>query len=191
MRRIALCSAALVAASVAPAMANTTEPQSTPHKCQPHAAAYKVAGSLVSQALTQTAGADTATRHDDRYGGTLTVNVTKANHHAATGEQTYTVENARVRFYDADHNQVADQPKAGDRASLRGKITQLPKKCDATGFTPVISIKKIDFKAAKPPKPDAQHPDAVKPHTPKQHAAKSHAPKQHAPEQHGPKVLSS
>jgi hypothetical protein len=166
MRRIALCSAALVAVSVVPAMAKPAKPQPKPHKCQPHAAAYRAAGALVSQALTQTAGADTATRHDDRYGGTLTVNVTKANHHAAKGEQTYTVENARVHFYDADHNHVADQPKAGDRVNLRGKITQLPKKCDATGFTPVLSISKIDFKAAKAPKP-APKPKPVKPHTPK------------------------
>jgi hypothetical protein len=161
MRKIAYCSAALLALSVVPAMAKPAKPQPKPHKCEPHAVSYRVAGALVSQALTQTAGADTADRHDDRYGGTLTVSVTRANHHAATGEQTYTVDNARVRFYDADHNQVADQPKAGDRVNLRGKITQLAKKCDSTGFTPVITIGKIDFKAAKAPKPD---PKPAKPH---------------------------
>jgi hypothetical protein len=150
MRKIALCTAAVFAVSVVPAMAKPDKPKPKPSKCQPHAVGYNAKGSLVSQSLTQTAGAGTATRHDDRYGGTLTVNVTKANHHSATGQQTYTVANARVHFYDADHNHVADVPKTGDRVKIHGKITRLRKKCDATGFTPVISVGKIDFKASKP-----------------------------------------
>jgi hypothetical protein len=145
-----MCSVALVAALVVPANAKPPKPAKA-KDCTPHTVGYKAAGSVVSQALTQTQGGDTAKRGDDRYSGTLTVEVKKANHRAPTGEQTYTVENARVRFYDADHNHAADVPKAGDRAKVSGKITKLRKKCDTAGFTPTVTVRKVDFKAAKTP----------------------------------------
>jgi hypothetical protein len=151
MRRVAICTVALVAAFVVPANAKPPKPAKA-KDCTPHNVGYKATGSVVSQALTQTQGGDTAKRGDDRYSGTLTVEVKKANHRAPTGEQTYTVENARVRFYDADHNDVADVPKAGDRVKVSGKITKLRKKCDATAFTPTVTVRKADFKAAKAPK---------------------------------------
>jgi hypothetical protein len=149
MRRIALCSFAITAMLVAPANA---KPHPTKHKakdCTPHDVGYHARGTLVSQALTQTAGADTDKRGDDRYSGTLTVDVTKANHRAPKGEQTYTVENARVHFYDADRDHVADMPKAGDRVKVHGKITKLRKQCDAADSTATVTVRKVDFKAAK------------------------------------------
>jgi hypothetical protein len=154
MRRVAICSVALVAAFVVPANAKPPKPEKATD-CTPHKVGYKATGNLVSQALTQTQGGDTAKRGDDRYSGTLTVEVEKANHRAAKGEQTYTVENVRVHFYDADHNHVADVPKAGDRVKISGKITKLRKKCVTTGFTPTVTLRKVDFKpskAAKAPK---------------------------------------
>lgn len=155
MRKLMICAVALAAALAVPAQGKPTKPHpAKSHKCTPHKVAYKASGPLVGQsALTQTAGADTPKRGDDRYSGTLTVNVTKANHHAAKGEQNYTLDNARVRFYDADHNGTPEQPKAGDRVKLIGKITRLSKKCDATGFTPTTTIRKVDFKPAKTAKP--------------------------------------
>jgi hypothetical protein len=148
MRRVAICSVALMAAFVVPASAKPPKPPK-PKDCTPHDVGYKAAGDLVSQALTQSQGGDTAKRGDDRYSGTLTVEVKKANHRAPQGEQTYTVENARVHFYDADHNHVADVPQAGDRVKVSGKITKLRKKCDTTGFTPTVTVRKVDFKAPK------------------------------------------
>lgn len=121
--------------------------------CQPHAVGYNARGTLVSASLTQTAGVGTPKRGDDRWSGTLTVNLTKANHQAPTGEQTFTLDNARVRFADADHNHVADVPKAGDRVKLHGKITKLNRKCDQTGFTPQITVRHVRFRAPKAPKP--------------------------------------
>jgi hypothetical protein len=157
MRGVAICSVALVAAVAVPANAKPPKPAPAKH-CTPHNVGYKASGSLVSQALTQTQGGDTAKRGDDAYSGTLTVEVKKANHRAPNGEQTYTVENARVHFYDADHNHVADVPKAGDRVKLSGKITKLGKKCDTTGVTPTVTIRKVDFKALKAAKaPKAGH----------------------------------
>ena len=119
------------------------------HKCTPHAVAYAAAGTLESQSLSQTKGADTTKRSDDRYSGSLTVDVKRANHHGATGSQTYTVDNARVRFYDANHDGTADAPKAGDRVKVKGRITRLGKKCDATGFTPTVTVRKVELKPAK------------------------------------------
>jgi hypothetical protein len=77
--------------------------------------------------------------------------VTKANHKAPKGEQTFTLTNARVRFGDADRNHVADEPKAGDRVQLHGKITQLRRSCDHTGFTPEITVRNVRFRAPKAP----------------------------------------
>jgi hypothetical protein len=117
--------------------------------CSPHAVGYNARGTLVSSSLTQSAGAATPERRDDRYSGTVTVNVTKANHKAPTGEQTFTLDNAKVKFADADHNGVADEPKAGDRIKLHGKVTRLKRKCDQTGFTPEVTVRMVQFKAPK------------------------------------------
>jgi hypothetical protein len=157
IRRVAVCSAALAAAFAVPAHAKPAKPVKA-DECAPHKLGYKATGTLVSQALTQTRGADTAKRGDDRYSGTLTVDVKKANHRAPKGEQSYTVQNARVHFYDADHNHVGDLPKAGDRVKVSGKITKLRKKCDSTGFSPEATLRKIDFKAAKAQAPKTQRP---------------------------------
>jgi hypothetical protein len=125
-----------------------------PGKCQPRAVGYNARGTLVvSPSLTQSAGAATPERGDDRYSGDVKVNVTKANHKAPTGEQTFTLTDARVKFADADHNGVADEPKAGDRVKLHGKITKLNRKCDQTGFTPQITVRHVRFKPPKPPTP--------------------------------------
>lgn len=149
MRRIAICTVALTAALAGPADAKAPKAKD----CTPQSKGFNAAGTLVEQSLTQTAGADTAERGDDRYSGTVVVNVRKANHRAPEGTQTYTLENARAKFHDADRNGEADAPKAGDRVKLHGRITTLRKKCDATGFTPTVTVRKVAFKAAKAPKP--------------------------------------
>jgi hypothetical protein len=145
MRRIAIAAIAIAAIVAVPAQAKPGKS----HKCTPHAVGYAAAGTLESQSLAQTKGADTAKRSDDRYSGTLTVDVKRANHHGATGSQDYTVEDARVRFYDADHDGTADAPKAGDRVKVKGRITRLGKKCDASDFTPTITVRKVELKPAK------------------------------------------
>jgi hypothetical protein len=151
MRKFLLSAAVLAAVVAVPAQAkspNPHPPQS--NKCKPHKHAYIAYGTLVSQSLTQSKGADTPDKKsDDRWSGSITVNVTKVNHHAQKGEQTYTLTDARVRWYDADHNGQVDTPKAGDRTKLIGKITTLSKKCDQTGFTPEITIKQVKFNPAK------------------------------------------
>jgi uncharacterized protein YdeI (BOF family) len=156
MRRIAIASLAVAAAVAVPAQAHQgtkpdkpAHPQKS-HKCTPHKVGYRAAGTLVSESLTQTQGAATPRRSDDRYSGTVTVDVKRANHHGATGSQTYTLDNGRVRFYDANHDGTADVPKAGDRVRVKGKITALARKCDTTGFTPTVTVRKVEFKPAQP-----------------------------------------
>lgn len=137
-----------VAVAVAAPAAAKPKPQPKPGKphpyqCVPKKVGFHAKGALVSNGLTQSAGADTARRGDDRYSGTLTINVAKANHTAATGEQTYTVENARVRF--RPHGAA---PAAGDRVTVHGRTTKVGKKCTDT-FTPTVTVRKVDFKAKK------------------------------------------
>jgi hypothetical protein len=113
-----------------------------PHKCQPHSVGYNASGTLVSVALTP-AG-------KGRYDGTIEVTVTKANHHAPTGAETFALVSARVKFH---HGVDAVAPAPGSRVKLHGKITQLSKHCAREDFTPVITVKKVDIhQPSKQPK---------------------------------------
>jgi hypothetical protein len=149
MRKLAMAAVVAAAAVAVPAQAKPANSHSQSHKCTAHTVGYNASGTLVSQSLTQTRGADTPRRSDDRYSGTLTVTVKKANHGSATGDQTYTLDNARVKFYDANHDGTADQPKAGDRVKVHGTTTRLAKKCDQSGFTPTTTVRRAAFKPAK------------------------------------------
>ena len=93
-----------------------------------------MSGTLVSQTLSQNA--------NGTYSGTVTVDVTHTNRHAASDEgmtKTYTLIDARVklRVADIDHDGSVglDDLVAGDRVKAIGTITTLAKKCDQSGFT--------------------------------------------------------
>jgi hypothetical protein len=117
------------------------------HKCKPHKVGYAAAGVLVSQTLTKDDGANT-------YSGDVTVDVKHTNHHAAGDKGktvTYTVSHAHVTFGLADVNGDGSaglddlQPNA--RVKVIGKITTIARKCDQTGFTPEITIRRVVFHA--------------------------------------------
>jgi hypothetical protein len=151
MKRLTIAAATVAALSAVPAQANEHHPRSAHARdCTPHAVGYHAAGTLVSQSLTQTAGVTTATRRDDRYSGDVTVDLKRANHGAPTNTQTFTLVDARVKFYDANHDGTADQPTAGDRVQLYGKVTKLRRRCDPTGFTPQVTVNRVQFKAPRP-----------------------------------------
>jgi hypothetical protein len=82
-----------------------------------------------------------------RYSGTLEVNVVKANHGAPTGDQTFTLANAEVKFHRGVNPSA---PAPGSRVRLHGKITKLPKKCPPNGFRPTIVVQKVDISRPKP-----------------------------------------
>jgi hypothetical protein len=115
---------------------STTAPSTTP-TCISHSAGYNATGTLV------VAGTSLTAQGHGRYSGTIEVNVAKGNHHAATGDQTFTLTNARVKFH---HGVTASTLADGDRVKLHGKITELPKHCSTVGFTPTITVKKVDLR---------------------------------------------
>ena len=57
---------------------------------------------------------------------------------------TYTLTSAKVTF-----GKGVNPPTAGDRTKVIGKTSVLAKRCDQTGFTPTISVRKVDVKSAK------------------------------------------
>jgi hypothetical protein len=151
MRKIITIAVAGAALAVVPALA--AKPASKPAHpakpatCKVHSVGYNAKGTLVSQTLTQSAGVGTTTKSDDRWSGNVTVTIKKANHKVTTS--SFDVTNIKVRWYDANHDGTADTPAAGDRVGLHGKVTKLGKKCDQTGFTATVTLKKVDFKKAK------------------------------------------
>jgi hypothetical protein len=76
----------------------------------------------------------------------LEVDVLRANHHASTGDQTFTLAGGRVKFHDGVDPTA---PAPGSRVKLHGKITKLSKYCPADGFTPTITVIKVDIRRAK------------------------------------------
>ena len=153
-RKIALvaCAAAL---TTSPAWAHGRHddhptPPAKSHKCTPHKVAYVAAGTLVSHTLVQDAAAAENGSDKPTYSGDVTVDVKKANKHAKADKRTtktYTLDGARVVLGVDDGNgdgsvDLADIA-AGDRVKVIGKVTKLAKRCDQTGFTPELTIKKL------------------------------------------------
>jgi hypothetical protein len=109
-----------------------------PKSCVPHRVGYNASGTLVAAALTPAS--------PGRYSGTLTVGLTRVNHHAATGAATFTLANVRVTLGDGVSSTA---PAPGSRVNLHGTITRLPRKCSTTGFTPTIAVHHVEIKAKK------------------------------------------
>jgi hypothetical protein len=141
MIRILMLAVLAFAATAAGAQAHPPKPHhDAAQHCKPRTIGFHATGTLVSQALTQTAGAETSTKRDDRYSGTLTVEVKRANHRAPEGTQTYTLDNDRVHF---SHDAA---PKAGDRVKLYGKLTHARHGC-AEPAAPAVDLRRVRFKA--------------------------------------------
>jgi hypothetical protein len=149
MKRLALLIGLAAFAIVVPAEAKNAHPahpshpaQATSgkgHSCAPRKEGYNATGTLVAAALTPST-------KKDHYDGMLTVDVTRANHKAPKGSQTFTLSDARVRFGKGVDKTA---PAPGSRVHLHGKITVLPHGCSTTGFTPTITIRNVEIKKAK------------------------------------------
>lgn len=148
MKRFALLSAVMTFAIVVPAQADKPAHPSHPAhpsptrkapSCTPRNEGYNASGTLMSATLTP----GTKKGH---YDGTITVDVTRANHKAATGTQTYTLTDARVRF---GKGVDSTAPAPGSRVRLQGKITVLPHGCPDSGFTATTTIRHVVIKQAK------------------------------------------
>ena len=169
MRKILITAAAGAALAITPALASkpaakplhpsqsqkgkTNTKAKAKGRCKVHSVGYLAKGTLVSQNLTQTAGADTTTdTSDDRWSGDVVVNVTWANHKSAKGEQTFTLTNGQAAFYDANADGTADPAVAGDEVKIHGKISHQAKKCNGTNSAAVTTIKarSVSFQQAAP-----------------------------------------
>jgi hypothetical protein len=111
----------------------------TSEKCTVHNVAYIASGTLVSWAASQT-GTDT-------YTGTITVDVTKTNHHAKAQKGTqysYTLDNSKVVL-----GKGANPPAAGDRVTVIGEITEVAKKCKDQSGEGTITVRKVSIRVPK------------------------------------------
>ncbi|HEY7891180.1 MAG TPA: hypothetical protein VIC05_03125 [Solirubrobacteraceae bacterium] len=123
-------------------------PPAKPHKCTPHAVAYRVSGALVSSDLT------TSGRH--MANGTITVMVSGANKAAKNAgatkgsTQTYTLTNTTVHYA---HVVAQPNPAAGTRTVVKGTITVVEKKCQGASGAGQVTIKRVDFTPAPKRKP--------------------------------------
>jgi hypothetical protein len=114
-----------------------------PKSCSARNVGYNASGTLVAASLTPAAG-------HHRYNGTIDVTITRANHRSASGDQKFTLTDARVFFH---HGVMATAPAAGSRVGLHGKITELPRGCATTGFSPTVTVRSVDIHRAKLAKP--------------------------------------
>jgi len=141
MKRFTL--AVLVVAILAvPGVSLAKGPKTPKGTCTPHNVRFRVAGTVVSGSLTAGTGKHT-------YSGTLVVQVTKASKaaKAAKGtQQTYTLTDTRLRLHGEDPAALT----ANSRVRLEGRMTALGKKCDQTGFTATVTIRRGSI---KPPTP--------------------------------------
>lgn len=132
---------------------HSTKAGSKSKRCTPRSVAYVAFGEYVSGALTQTQGAATTDdASDDRWSGTLVVDVKRTNKHGRADkgtQKTYTLTDARVRLADRNGDGTADLPVAGDRTRVQGKVTRLNRRCDASGFTAELKIRSVGFHKPK------------------------------------------
>ena len=148
MRRTVLLATAGALALAVAASASADKPTkpgkpAPPYECPAITVGYNATGSLIKAGTSLSAAAP------HRYSGTIEVNVTRANHHAATGDQTFTLTGARVKFH---HGLSATTLADGDRVGLHGDTTALPKHCSTAGFKPTITIDKVDIHQPRKPK---------------------------------------
>jgi hypothetical protein len=142
MRKIVILSALGVLGALAlagPAQAVTYTPANS-HSCTPHSVGFNAWGTLVSSSLTADA--------NGRYSGTIEVDVKRANHGAPTGDQTFTLVAAKVKFH---HGVDPNAPAPGSRVKVHGKVTKLAKHCPKEGFTPTVTVKRVDIHVPKQP----------------------------------------
>ncbi|MEY2515856.1 MAG: hypothetical protein QOJ89_3214 [bacterium] len=152
MMKLAALAAVAAVGLVAPAQAHKPDGVGKPDKparaqktgkgaesrCKPRSVGFNASGTLLTSALT--AG------EDGRYSGTISVTVTRANHGAPRGEQTYSLTDVRVNFRTGVD---AAAPAAGSRVRIAGKITKVTRKCQTEGSEPAVTVKRVDVKAAK------------------------------------------
>ncbi len=131
MKKIAVVAAAVAVGIVVPAQAAKPPKQPTPPKtpvtCKANKEGFRASGTLV--------GINSTTMM-------ITVNVKKANHHAPTGNQTYSLSTAKVKY----HGVSSTAPPVGSRVKLSGTVMITHKKGCPNPMP--ITLKKVDINKA-------------------------------------------
>jgi hypothetical protein len=104
--------------------------------CKTLTVGYRASGTLTSATLTPGA-------KKYRFDGTLVADITRANHRAVKGSQTFTLTDTRVRF---GKGVSSTAPAAGDRVTLHGRITLAKHGC--TSSAPVITVRNVRISGA-------------------------------------------
>jgi hypothetical protein len=128
------------------------------HTCKPHKVGYTASGALIAHTLVlDAAAAGNGGSDQPAYSGDVTVDVTRANKHARADKgtsKTYTLAGTRIVLDLEDQNgdAVVDlgDVVAGVDVKVIGKVTKAKKRCDQTGFTPELTIKKLIVRAPQP-----------------------------------------
>lgn len=140
--------------------------QGRSHRCVAHRVAYVAAGTLVGHTLVLDSAAPTPTvsaadadaADKPTYSGDVTIDVKRTNRHARADKgttKTYALDHAHVVLGLDDQNgdgrvDLADV-LPGSRAKVIGSVTKLSRRCDQTGFTPVLTIRKLIVHEAQAP----------------------------------------
>jgi hypothetical protein len=104
--------------------------------CKTLTVGYRASGTLTSATLTP------GTKKD-RFDGTLVAEITRANHKAVKGSQTFMLTDTRVRF---GTGVSSTAPAAGDHVTIHGKITQTKHGC--TSSAPTITVRNVRISGA-------------------------------------------
>lgn len=145
MKKFALV-ALLAAAWLIPAQASSARhsppygikpphPKPYPIACTTVTDGFHASGSLISATLTPVA--------HRRFNGSIAVFVRRANHRAPTGAQTYPLTDVRVFVH---RHRARLSLRRGSRVQLSGTITVQPKRCQTAGFTPTITVRRVDIR---------------------------------------------
>lgn len=129
MKKIAAIAAAVAVGIVVPAQAAKPPKKPTPPKkpvtCKANKEGFRASGTLVMINST-----------------TIEVMVKKANHHGLTGDRTYPLGSAKVKY----HGVNSTTPQAGSRVKLSGTIMITHKK--GCPNPQPITLKKVDINKA-------------------------------------------
>jgi hypothetical protein len=107
--------------------------------CKTLSQGYRASGTLVNATLTP------GTK-EDHFDGSVSVDVTRANHKAPKGGQTFMLNDVRVRF---GKGVTSTTTTAGDQVTLHGKMTAQKHGCSSSGFTPAITVRNVRISAPK------------------------------------------
>jgi hypothetical protein len=118
---------------------HASHPEHHKRSCEPRREGLRASGKLISAMLM-------ASGKKEHFDGSITVDITRANHDAPLGSQTFTLKETHVRFA---KGVTSTTTAAGDRVELDGRITVRRRDCTREGVTPEITVSKVTISEPK------------------------------------------